>query len=133
MRESEANYAGCNGDEAALDPNLLDQAKTAGAYGGAQRHFPLAHLRAGGEEVGNVRARDEQDQGRNDSGIHNGCANCARTKPAWPVPLGLTFKDALRIRGIPAAGTPSRAKPGPNLAAHRGEGGLELFRATFLG
>ena len=63
LGEEQAEDARGGGDERAFDQHLLDQPASAGADRQAQGHLALARCGARQEQVGDVRTRDEQDQG----------------------------------------------------------------------
>ena len=62
--EEQAEDARGSGHERAFDEHLLNQPAPAGADRQAQRHLALARRGAGQEQVGDVRAGDEEDQRR---------------------------------------------------------------------
>jgi hypothetical protein len=68
-RQAQPDGAGRERQERALGELLPHYATPAGAQRGAQRELPLPHLAAHEEEVGRVRARDEQHQ-PHDAGEH---------------------------------------------------------------
>ena len=63
LRQEDAGAAGDRCEEHALDEQLTDNPAASGAERGANRHLAATGNAAGQQQIGNVRARDQQDAG----------------------------------------------------------------------